>query len=153
MLNLELRAEFGDHFVIEIGTIICDDPFGDVVPTYKIMLDESSHNILGNICERGCFYPFGKVIDNNKDETMPIRSGRLDFSNHVNSPHRERPRGCQNIQWNLRYMHFVCLYLAFVTRSGIAITINFHRGALVSFSQNLLSHCMSIGVGTECTFM
>ena len=57
MFNIELRAEFGDHFVVEVGTIICDNPFEDAVSTDKIMLDESSHNILGNRCERGCFYP------------------------------------------------------------------------------------------------
>src|ERR1051325_4891801 len=153
MLNLELRAEFGDHFVIEIGTIICDDPFGDVVPTYKIMLDESSHNIFGNRCERGCFYPFGKVINNNKDEPMSIRSGGFDLSNHVNAPHCERPRSGQNIQWNWRYVHFVCVYLAFVTRSSITITISFHSGPIVTCSQNLLSHCMSTGVGTKFAFM
>src|ERR1044072_8552879 len=56
MLNLELRAEFDDHFIVEIGTVICDNPFGSAIPIDKIMLDESSHDILGNRCERGCFY-------------------------------------------------------------------------------------------------
>ena len=70
MLDLELRAEFSDHFVVEIRVVICDNPFGSAIPTDKIMLDESSHNILGNRCERGCFYPLGKVINCHKDETM-----------------------------------------------------------------------------------
>src|ERR1051325_6677245 len=125
MLNLELRAEFDDHFVIEIGTIVCDDPFGDAVPTDKIMLDESSHNILGNRCERRCFYPLGKVVNCNKDEMVSIGSGRFDLSNHVNAPHCERPRSGQNIQGDWRYLHFVCLYLEFMTRSGVAMTISF----------------------------
>src|ERR1043165_6615608 len=56
MLDLELCAEFGDHLVVEIGTVICDNLFGSAIPTDKVMLDESSHNILGNRCERGCFY-------------------------------------------------------------------------------------------------
>src|ERR1051325_10729395 len=98
MLNLELRADFGDHFVIEVGTIICDNPFGDTVPKDKVMLDESSHNILGNRCERDCFYPFGEVINCNKDEMMSVGSGGFDFSNHVNAPRCERPRCGQNIQ-------------------------------------------------------
>ena len=51
MLDLELREEFGEHFVIEVGTVVCDNPFKTAVPTDKIMLDESSHNILGNRCE------------------------------------------------------------------------------------------------------
>src|ERR1044072_5170710 len=106
MLDFELRAEFGNNFVVEIGTIVRDNPFGDAVPIDKIMLDESSYNILGNRCERGCFYPLGKVVNCNKDETMSIGSDRFDFSNHVNAPHCERPRSVQNIQRNWRYVHF-----------------------------------------------
>ena len=87
MLYLELHAEFGDHFVIEIGAVVGDNPFRDAIPTNEIMLDESSHDILGNRCERGCFYPFGKVINSDEDETMSIRSGGFDFYNHVNAPH------------------------------------------------------------------
>ena len=48
MLNLELRAKLGDHSGVEIGTIICNDSFWNTVPTYKVMSDESGHNILGN---------------------------------------------------------------------------------------------------------
>src|ERR1051325_9458908 len=153
MLNLELHAEFGDHFVIEVGTVVCDNSFGDAVSTEKIMLDESSHNILGNRCEGGCFYPFGKVVNCNEDEMMSVGSGGLDFSNQVDALHCERPRSGQNIQWYWRYVHFVCIYLAFVTRSSIAVTISFHGGPIVTCSQNLLSHCMSTGVGTKCAFV
>src|ERR1051325_8676925 len=56
MLDLELRAEFGDHLVVEVRTVICDNLFRSAIPTDKIMFDESSHDILGNRCERGCFY-------------------------------------------------------------------------------------------------
>ena len=48
MFDFELRAEFRNHSIIEIGTIFCDNPFGDALPTNKIMLNEPSHNILGN---------------------------------------------------------------------------------------------------------
>src|ERR1043165_9635393 len=44
MLDLELRAEFGDHFVVEIGAIICDNPFGSAISTDKIMLDRSEEH-------------------------------------------------------------------------------------------------------------
>ena len=46
--DLELRAEFLDHSVVEIGTIVYDNPFGDAIPTYKVMLNELGHNILSN---------------------------------------------------------------------------------------------------------
>src|ERR1051325_10149871 len=134
MLDLELRAEFSDHFVVEIRAVICDNPFGNSIPTDKIMLNESSHNILGNRCKRGCFYPFGEIVNCHKDETMSIGSGGLDFSNHVNAPHCERPRSSHNIQWYRRYVHFVCIYLAFVTRSSITMIINFHGGPIVTCS-------------------
>ena len=48
MLNLELRAELGDHNIIEIGTIICNDSFWNTMPTDKVMSDELGHNVLGN---------------------------------------------------------------------------------------------------------
>ena len=48
MLDLELHAELGDHSVIKIGTIICNYSFWNIVPTDKVMSDESGHNVLGN---------------------------------------------------------------------------------------------------------
>src|ERR1044072_1762155 len=94
MLDLELRAEFGDHLVVKIRAIICDNPFGSAISTDKIMFDESSHYILGNRCERGCLYPLGEIVNCYKDETMSVGSCGLDFSNHVNAPHCKRPRSC-----------------------------------------------------------
>src|ERR1044072_9566499 len=108
MFNLELRAELGDHLVVEIRAVSCDNPFRSAIPTDKIMFDKSSYNILGNRCERGCFYPFGEIINCHKDETVSVGSSGLDFSDHVNAPHRERPRSSQNIQRYWRYMHFIC---------------------------------------------
>src|ERR1043165_4531534 len=153
MLDLELRAEFGDYFVVEIGAVICDNPFGSAIPTDKIMFDESSHNILGNRRERGCFYPLGEVVNCYKDETVSVGSCGLDFSNHVNAPHRKRPGSGKNIQRYWRYVDFVCIYLALVTRSSIAVTISFHGGPIVTCSQNLLSHRMPTGMGTKCAFV
>ena len=46
MLDLELRAEHNDHCVIEIGTVLCDNPLGDAISIDKVMLDETGHNIL-----------------------------------------------------------------------------------------------------------
>ena len=48
MLNLELHAEFSDHDIVEVGTIVSDDPLRDSISTCNVMLDESSHHILGN---------------------------------------------------------------------------------------------------------
>ena len=48
MLDLELHAEFSDHGIVEIGTIVSDDLLRDAIATDEVMLDESSHHILGN---------------------------------------------------------------------------------------------------------
>src|ERR1044072_7596592 len=94
MLDPELRAEFGDHLIVEIRAVICDNSFRSAKRTDEVMLDESSHNILGNRCERGCFYPLGEIVNFHKDETMSVGSCGLDFSNHVNAPHCKGPRSC-----------------------------------------------------------
>ena len=53
MLNLELLAQGGDHSVVEICTIVSDDPFWDTVPENTVFLDETGNNILGNRGEGG----------------------------------------------------------------------------------------------------
>ena len=60
---LELLAEIGDYLVVEIGTIVYDDPFGDDIPTFEVMFNEPGHNILGNGGKRDCFNPFCEVIN------------------------------------------------------------------------------------------
>ena len=47
VLDLELHAEFPDHSVVDIYAVVYDNPFGDAIPTYEVMLDEPSHTILG----------------------------------------------------------------------------------------------------------
>ena len=48
VLDLELHAEFRDHSVVEIGTIVLENYLGDAIPTDKVMLNEPSDNVLGN---------------------------------------------------------------------------------------------------------
>ena len=48
VIDLELHAEFRDHNVVEISTIICDNPFGDSILTYKVMLNEPGDHVLSN---------------------------------------------------------------------------------------------------------
>ena len=47
-LDFKLHTEFGDHSVVENGTIIRNDSFLNIVLTNKVVFDESSHNVLGN---------------------------------------------------------------------------------------------------------
>ena len=93
-LNLELLAQYGDHSVVEICTIVSDDTFGDTVPTNEVLLDEAGNHILCDGCEGSCFDPFGKVVNGHQNETVSIRCCRLDLSNHVDFPQRECPRSC-----------------------------------------------------------
>ena len=48
MIVLEQHAEFSDHGIVEVGTIVSDNSLKDAISTYEVMLDESSHHILGN---------------------------------------------------------------------------------------------------------
>ena len=60
MLNLELLAQGGDHSIVEVRTVISDDPFWDTVPVNKILFDEAGNNILSNKSERGRLNHFVK---------------------------------------------------------------------------------------------
>ena len=48
MLDIELSAKFCNHSIVEIGSIISDDPFGDIVMVDEVMLDKSGYNVLCN---------------------------------------------------------------------------------------------------------
>ena len=48
MLDLELLAQSGDHSVVQICTVIHDNPVGDTIPAYEILLDEAGNHILCN---------------------------------------------------------------------------------------------------------
>ena len=87
VLDLELRAKFSDHSVVEVGVIVCDDSLGNAIPTDKIIVYEPGDHILGNRGERGCFNPVCEVINGDEDEAMSIGSNRFGLSNDINSPH------------------------------------------------------------------
>ena len=63
VLSLELFTEFSDHFVVEIGTIICNDPLWYTVPTDQVMSNEPCHNSLGYRSIGCCLDPLCEVID------------------------------------------------------------------------------------------
>ena len=48
VLDLELHAEFRDHSVVDIGTIVCYNSLRDATPADKVMLDKTGDNILDN---------------------------------------------------------------------------------------------------------
>ena len=100
MLNLELLAQSSDHNVVQICIVVNDDPVRDTIPAYEVLLDEAGNHILCNGGEGSFFDPLGKVINGHQDETVSIVCCRLDLSNHVDSPHREWPRSCQDIERN-----------------------------------------------------
>ena len=45
---LELHVEFHDHSVVNISTIVCDNPLEDAIQRYKVVLNESDDQILSN---------------------------------------------------------------------------------------------------------
>ena len=92
VLHLELRVEFSDHSVIKIGTVVCDDPFGDAIPTNHVVLDEPGNHILGDRGERSCFNPLYEIVNGDEDEAVSVRGSRLDFSN-LSIPHIANVQG------------------------------------------------------------
>ena len=63
MLNLELLAQCGDHSVVEICTVVSDDPFRDTVPADDIFLDEAGNNVLGDGSEGRCLHTLCKIAN------------------------------------------------------------------------------------------
>ena len=48
VFDFKLRVDFSDHGIVEVGSVVNDNPFGDSVLTYEVMLDKLGYNILGN---------------------------------------------------------------------------------------------------------
>ena len=132
MLNLELYAEFRDHSIVEIGTIICDDSLWNTIPTYEVMFDKAGNHIFGDRGEGSCFDPFSKVVNGNQDEAMSVGSRGLDLSNHINAPHCKWPRSSQNVERNRRDMNFVSVDLTFVASTGMLMAVSFHGRPVIA---------------------
>lgn len=63
MIYFEPIAEFSHHVIVQIGGIVSDDVIRTAVPGYDLVLNESVHYLLGDICIRRDFNPFGEVVD------------------------------------------------------------------------------------------
>ena len=58
------------HFVVEVGSIISNDPLRNTVSTDDLVLDKPGNHLLGDVGVGGSFYPLGEKIDGNKDEAV-----------------------------------------------------------------------------------
>ena len=132
MLYLKLFAELGDHCIVEICTIVCNDPLWYTVSIDQIVSDKPGHYVLGHCSKGSCLNLFRKLINCCQNETMPVRRGRSNLANHIDALHCKRPRSCQNIQRNGRYMHLIIIDLALMTGPRMLITIGFHSGPIIS---------------------
>ena len=72
MINLELFAQSGDHSIVQICIVVCDDPVGDAVPAYEVLLDEAGNHIFRNRGKGSCFDPLGEIVNSDQDEAMSI---------------------------------------------------------------------------------
>ena len=63
MLYLELLAELSDHLVIDIYTIVRNDPLWYTVSTNQIMPNKPCHDVLGYGSKGSRFNPLRKVIN------------------------------------------------------------------------------------------
>ena len=63
MLYLELLAELGDHHIIEICTIVRNDPLWYTISTDQVVPNKPCHDVLG-YCNEGSFLnPLCKLIN------------------------------------------------------------------------------------------
>ena len=46
MLDSELSTKFRNHSIVEVGSIVSDDPFRDTVTANEVMLDKPGYNII-----------------------------------------------------------------------------------------------------------
>ena len=153
MMYLKLFAEFGDHCIVEICTIVCNDPIWYTVSTDQIVRNESCHDVLGYGSKGSCFNPLCKVINHYQDKTMPVGRSRSDLTNHIDAPHYKRPRSCQDVQRYWRYVHLISIDLALVTGPRMLITLGFHCGPIISCPKDFICHGVSTGMSSESTFM
>ena len=86
MLDFEILTQLFHHFVVEVGSIISNDPFRNTVSTDDLVLDKPGNHLLGDVGVGSSLYPLGEIIDGNEDESMAIRRCRLDATDH-SMPH------------------------------------------------------------------
>ena len=48
MLDFELSTKFHNHSIVEVGSIVSDNPFGDTTMAAEVMLDKPGYNVLGD---------------------------------------------------------------------------------------------------------
>ena len=61
MLYLELLAELGDHLIVEICTIVRNDPLWYTVSANQIVPNKPCHDVLGYSSKGSSFNPLRKV--------------------------------------------------------------------------------------------
>ena len=87
MLNFELFTELGDHCIVEICTVVSNDPLWYTISTNQIVPDELRHDVLGHCSKGSCLNPLREIINCYQDETMSVRRSRSDLTNHIDAPH------------------------------------------------------------------
>ena len=97
MLYIELLAELSDHCIVEICTIVHNDPLWYTISKDQIVPNKPCHDVLGYCSKGSCLNPLCKIINGYQNEAIPVRRSRSDLANHVDTPHCKGPRCYQNI--------------------------------------------------------
>ena len=84
--NLKLFTYLFHQMTFEICTVISNDEFWNSKSAYQIIADKIGYHFLGYRLVRGCFHPFGEIINGNQNESVSIRSGRLYRTDDIHSP-------------------------------------------------------------------
>lgn len=153
MLDLKLLAQLTHHIVVKITYIASNNLARNTIKKNYFSLDKLCNHLSRNVCIGIIFHLFHEVVNIQKDKTMTVRSFRLNHSNHVSSPHSERSRRSQNVQWSWRNVDLVTKDLELVTPLDEDVTVHFRCCPIIPSPKDILSHNMLIIMYTFTTFL
>ena len=152
MFYLELFVYLFHHLIVQIGSVVWNDPFWNPMSTYNLFFDESADHGLSKTCIWDDFYLFYEVIDDHKNESMPVRSFRGNWSDDVHAPHWEKPRRCHDMQLHWRHVNLISINLAFIAFLGILNAVTFQSWPIIISSHNLSGHSVSVNMCSTNSF-
>lgn len=119
----------------------------------NLFFDEPCHHLSHHVGVRSCFYPLGKVIDSNQNESVSVCSFWLDHPDYTYTPHGERPWNSQDIQRSRWYVYLVCIDHTLMTLLSVFEAIKLHSQPRIPCSENFLSHGVLVGVSSRGSFV
>lgn len=91
VFDVEHAAQLHHHVVVQVLGVIRHYHFRLAISADDIITNKGRDDLFSDFRECGFFYPFGEIINHDKDETMPISCFRFEGAKHIYPPHGDRP--------------------------------------------------------------